>query len=105
MRMENGMKVLYLGILKLLYGCIESALLLHDLCAKTLKSHGFVVNPCDRFIANSTIDNIQFKIALYVDKNKVSHIDEHVNTRTIEAKEEHFGELTVSRGKSTSFWE
>ena len=64
-----------------------------------------MVNPRDRFIANSTIDNIQFKIALYVDKNKVSHIDEHVNTRIIEAKEEHFGELTVSRGKSTSFWE
>ena len=47
---------------------------------KTLKSHWSVVNPYDRFISNSTIHSKQFTIAWYVDENKVSHVDEHVNT-------------------------
>ena len=55
-QMENGVKVLYLRILKALYGCMESALLWYDLYAKNLKSQGLLVNQYDRCIANSTID-------------------------------------------------
>ena len=36
-RVENGVKVLYLQLLKGLYGCIESSLLWYDLYTKTLK--------------------------------------------------------------------
>ena len=36
-RYENGKKVLYLRILKALYGCIESDLLWYDLYTNTLK--------------------------------------------------------------------
>jgi hypothetical protein len=46
-RLENGKKVLYLRILKALYGCIESALLWYNLYVTTLKDMGFVVNPYD----------------------------------------------------------
>ena len=101
--MENGVKVLHLRLLKYLYGCMESALLLYDLYAKTLKPQGFVVNPYDRWISNITIDGKQCTIAWYVYDNKVLHIDKHVNTRIIEAIEGYFGELTVSRGKSNKF--
>ena len=36
-RVENCVKLLYLQILKALYGCMESELLWYDLCTKTLK--------------------------------------------------------------------
>lgn len=41
--MENGRKVLYLPLLKALYGCVRSALLWYELFAKTLAGMGFCV--------------------------------------------------------------
>ena len=54
--MDNGVKVIYLILLKYLYGLMESVLLWYDIYSRTLKSQGFVVNPYDRCISNSTID-------------------------------------------------
>ena len=47
-QMENGVKGLYLRILKSLYGCMESAILWYKLYEKTLKPQGFVVNQYDQ---------------------------------------------------------
>ena len=60
-----------------------------------MKSHGLLINPYDRCIANSTIKYKQCTISWYVDNNKVSHIDEDVNTKVTEIMAEHFGNLTV----------
>ena len=38
---ENGKKVLYLRLLKALYGCVKSALLWYELFSTTLKYMGF----------------------------------------------------------------
>ena len=46
-RYENGKKVLYLQILKVLYGCIDSALLQYELYTSTLKGVGFEANVYD----------------------------------------------------------
>ena len=97
LRVENGIKVLYLRLLKYLYGCMESPLLWYDLYSKTLKSQGFLINPYDRCIENSTIEDKQCTIEWYVDYNKASHVDEEVNTKVIETISKHFGNLTVSR--------
>ena len=72
---ENGVKLLYLRLMKSLYGCMESTLLWYDIYSKNLKSQGFLINPYDRCIENSTIQDKQCKIAWYVDDNKVSHVD------------------------------
>ena len=82
-RVEIVVKVLYLRLLKALYGYMESALLWYDLYSKTLKSHGLLVNPYDRFIVNITIKGKQCTISWYVGYNKVSHVDEEVNTKVI----------------------
>ena len=82
---------------------MESELLWYDLYSKTLKPQGFLVNPYDRCIANITIQDKQCTIARYVDNNKVSHVDEEVNTKVIETIYEHLGNLTVSRGKKHKF--
>ena len=99
----NGVKVLYLRLLKDLYGCVESALLWYDIYSKTLKPQVFLINPYDRCIANSTIQDKQCTIAWYVDDNKVSQVDEEVNTKVVEIISEHFGNLAVSRGKKHKF--
>ena len=74
-RVNNGVKVLYLQLLKDLYGFMESAILWYGLYSKTLKSQGFLVNPYDRCIENSTIKDNQYTISWYVDYKKVSHVD------------------------------
>ena len=44
---ENGKRVLYVRILRVIYGCIESDLLWFELFSKTLKDLGFKINPYD----------------------------------------------------------
>ena len=53
---ENGAKLLYLQLLKVLYGCMDSTLLWYDLPLNTLKLHGFVTNQYVSYITNSTIE-------------------------------------------------
>ena len=85
---------------------IESSLWVHGFCTiivqniyETLKSHEFSVNKYDRFIAKSSLDSKQCTTARYVDYNKVSHVDEEVNTNLIYKITQYFGELTVTREK------
>ena len=102
-RHENGTKMLYMVILRALYGCIQSALLWYNLYSKTLVEEGFVINPYDRCVANKVINGNQCTIAFYVDDNKVSHKDPQVVTKVINLMKKHFGELKVVRGNKDSF--
>jgi hypothetical protein len=49
---EQGQNVLYLQLLKALYGCVQSALLWYDLFVSTLQELGFELNPYDLCVAN-----------------------------------------------------
>ena len=100
---EKGKKVLYLRVLRALYGCIESALLWYELFSITLIKLGFEINPYDRCIANKMINGKQCTIAWYVDDNKVSHEDPKVVTDIIEEIKKHFGDLKVNRGNIHDF--
>jgi len=53
---ENSMKVLYLQLLKALYGCIQSALLWYKLFSSMLQGMGFSLNPYNPYVANKNID-------------------------------------------------
>ena len=59
---ENGKRVLYLRLLKALYGCVKSALLWYELFSSTLKDMGFKLNPYDECVANKIIDGKQCTI-------------------------------------------
>ena len=97
---ENGKKVLYLQLLKALYGCVQSALLWYDLFTNTLVQMGFKLNPYDLCVASSQIKGKQCTIAWYVDNNnKISHVDDTVVNDIIEKIEDKFGKMTVTRGK------
>jgi hypothetical protein len=96
---ENGKKVLYLQLLKALYGCVQSALLWYNLLTNTLVRMGFKLNPYDLCVANSQIKGKQCTVAWYVDDNKILHVDDTVVTDIIEKIEAKFGKMTVTRGK------
>ena len=100
---QNGKKVLYVKILRAIYGCIESALLWYQLYVSTLKGMGFKLNPYDKCVANKMINGKQCTIVWYVDDNKISHEDPTVVTEILEAIKGHFGDLVISRGNEHEF--
>ena len=100
---ENGMKVLYLIILRALYGCIQSALLWYNLYSNILVEEGFIINPYDKCVANKVINGKQCTIVFYVDNNKVSHEDPGVVSKVIQNLKDNFGDLKVVRGNKHTF--
>ena len=102
-RFENGKKVLYVQILRALYGMIESALLWYSLYVGVLQEEGFVVNPYDKCVANKMIDGKQCTLGFYVDDNKLSHVDPKVVDGVLEMVEGYFPGLVVERGKALNF--
>ena len=100
---ENNKKVLYLKILRALYGCIESALLWYNLFSNSLEKIGFQINPYDRCVANKVINNNQCTIVWYVDDVKVSHIDNKVVDSVIKDIERYFGPMKVSRDETKDY--
>ena len=93
---ENGVKTLYVKLVKAIYGCVKSTLMWYNLFTSKLQKMGFVLNPYDPCIANSVIDGSQCTIAWYVDDNKISHEDPAVVTRMIKTIEAEFDPMTVT---------
>jgi hypothetical protein len=93
---ERGKKVLYLKLLKALYGCVKSALPWYKLFSGELQGMGFELNPYNTCVANKTIDGQQCTIAWYVDKTKILHDDNKVVTNVIERIEKKFGKMSVT---------
>jgi len=100
---KTGKKILYLKVLKAIYGCIESALLWYDLFSSTLVNLGWTINKVDRCVANKIINGHQATIAWYVDDGKLSHIDPKVNDAILDDLKQHFGDLTINRGTQHTF--
>jgi hypothetical protein len=100
---ENGKKVMYLQLLKALYGCVKLSLLWYELFTGTLQGLGFKLKEYDLCVANKMINRKQCTMTWYVDDIKISHMDPGVVTETIRKIEERFGKMTVARGKSHVF--
>jgi len=52
---ENGVKVLYVCLIKAINGYVKSALLWYEMFSTRLKYMGFVLNPYDPCIANCMV--------------------------------------------------
>ena len=57
--------------MKMLRGCINSALLWYDLFSSTMMEMAFELNPYDTCIANDIINGKQFKTCQHMGKNKL----------------------------------
>ena len=82
---------------------IESALRWYELFTGTLCGMGFELNPYDRCVANKMIDGSQCTVGWYVDDNKVSHVNDEVNSMIVDAIEKHFGKLARTMGNKHTF--
>jgi Reverse transcriptase (RNA-dependent DNA polymerase) len=96
---ENGVKVLYVRLLKAIYGCVKSVLLWYKMFSETLQEMGFVINQYDPCVANCMIEGKQCTIAWYVDDMKISHVNPNVVTDIISKLENRFDKMTVTWGK------
>ena len=99
---EQGEKVMYVELLKALYGTLRAAWLFWGkLQAKLVNDWGFVPNRYDSCVVNKQVNNKQLTVAWHVDDLKVSHEEEKVLDEFIGMMEKEFGQdapLSVTCG-------
>jgi hypothetical protein len=91
-RDENGKVVLYVELLKALYGTLRDALLFWRILSSKLILWGFTINPYEWCVANKMIDGEQCTV--------LWHVGEEVNT--IKKINDKFGKeypIAITRGK------
>ena len=99
---ENGRRIIYVWVLRAIYGMLIAALLWYKKFKTKLEGVGFIFNPYDPCVANRDIDGDQQTIIFHVDDVKSSHINEEVNTEFENWLNMEFGEhakVTTRRGK------
>ena len=99
---EKGKKVMYVELLKALYGTLRAARLFWEkLQAKLVNDWGFTPNQYDSCMVNKKVDGKQLTMAWHVDDLKVSHEKEEVLDEFTGMIKKEFGQdtpLSVSRG-------
>ena len=99
---EKGKKVMYVELLKALYGTLRAAQLFWEkLQTKLVNDWGFTPNRYDSCVVNKEVNGKQLTVAWHVDDLKVSHQDETALDEFIGMMEEEFGKetpLTIARG-------
>ena len=99
---ENGEKVMYMELLKALYGTLRAARLFWEkLQTKLVNEWGFMPNRYDSCVVNKMVDGQQLTVAWHVDDSKISHEKEEALDEVIGMMEKEFGQdtpLSISRG-------
>jgi hypothetical protein len=100
---ENGVKTLYLVVLRGLYGMLIAAMLWYKRFRQELEEEqGFEFNPYDPCVANRIVKGKQQTVLFHVDDLKSSHVDPKVNDdflAWLNSKYGHYGEVKATRGK------
>jgi hypothetical protein len=98
---EKGRRVIYLQVLRALYGMLVAALLWYRQFRAELEGQGFVFNPYDPCVANRWVDHKQHTIRFHVDDIMSSHVDPKVNDSFLAWLNEKYGthgEVKATRG-------
>jgi hypothetical protein len=80
-RFKGTHKVIYVEMMKALYGMLQSLLLYYKKFRKDLEEIEFEINPYNPCIANRFVNNKQHNVTWHVDNFKLSHIDPKVNNK------------------------
>jgi hypothetical protein len=99
---ENGKSVIYVRLLKALYGTMQASLLFWKDLTGELKKAGFTINPYDECVANKIVNGRQCTVLWHVDDLKISHVDSGVVDDILRMLDERYGKdapLTITRGK------
>ena len=99
---EKGKPVIYVELLKALYGTLRAARLFWETLSGKLQEWGFTLNPYDSCVANKYVNGQQCTITWHVDDLKISHVEENVVRSVIQKIQEEFGQhsdLSMHIGK------
>ena len=99
---EGDNKLVYVIMLKVLYGMMIASVLYYKRFIKDIKTIGFELNPYDMCVANRIVDKKQHTIIWHVNDVKSSHVDPKVNDKFKEWYQKiqgKFGDVKVTRGK------
>ena len=99
---EKGKPVIYVELLKALYGTLRAARLFWETLSGKVQEWGFTINPYDSCVANKDIDGQQCTITWHVDDLKISLFEEQVVRSIIQKIQDNFGqhsELSMHIGK------
>jgi hypothetical protein len=88
---ENGKKVLYVQVLRALYGMLVAALLWYKKFRADLETEGFQFNPYDPCVANKLVRSKQQTVRFHVDDLMSSHVDTKVNDKFLEWLNKFYG--------------
>ena len=103
---ENGRKVLYVQVLRALYGMLQAALLWYKKFRSELEEEGFKFNPYDPCVANRMRKGSQHTIVFHVDDIKSSHKLPKVNDDFAEWLQKKYGThgaVAIHRGKKHDY--
>ncbi|CAJ1945741.1 unnamed protein product [Cylindrotheca closterium] len=73
--LENGKRVIYVRVLRGIYGMLQSSLLFYNQFRSDLEAKGFVFNPYDLCVDNKVVNEKQQTIRFHVDDLMSSHMD------------------------------
>ena len=100
---EKGVKVIYVQLLKAMYGTITAPLLCYNIFADSLIKMDFEINPYDLCVANKMVDGSQMTICWYVDDLKISHTNEERVNEVVAKIESQFGKMNVVHGNKHTY--
>ena len=103
---KKGVKVIYLEILRAIYGMLEALLLWYRKFRSDLETIGFEFNVYDPCVAQRSKGKHQHTIRFHVDDVLSSHVDPKVNDGFAEWCQEKYGEMKsveIKRGKLHTF--
>jgi Reverse transcriptase (RNA-dependent DNA polymerase) len=98
---ERNEKILYVELLKALYGTLQAALLFYKKLKKDLEGIGFTINPYDPCVANRIINGKQHTVTWHVDDLKSSHVDPKVNDEFLLWLNKTYGDKEIAPVKAT----
>ena len=97
---EGNTKVLYMEVLKAIYGMLQSSVLFYKKLKKDVQEIGFVINPYEPCVANRVVDNRQQTITWHVDDLKSSHVNIRVNDEFHSWLEKKYGDPNIGQVKA-----
>jgi hypothetical protein len=105
---EGNHKIIYVRMLKALYGMLISSIMYYKKFRKDIESIGFEVNPYNICVANRKVNGKQQTVRWHVDDFKSSHVDSRVNDNFAQWCEktngsDDLGHVKVVRGKTHDY--
>jgi len=98
---ENGHDIIYVRVLKAIYGMLQSALLFYKKLCMDLEDSGIQVNDYDPCVANKMVRGTQMTVVWHVDDMKISHRLKEAVTSFLNWIEDRYGQIgkvKVTRG-------